>query len=92
MSTINGPTMEAVDHGRIAKQRAKVYALMLDGQWRTLSEIAAITGYPEASISARLRDFRKARYGAHTVDRARRADPASGWWEYRLTLSNPEGT
>jgi hypothetical protein len=42
---------------------------MRDGRWYTLAAIAKALGYPEASISARLRDLRKPRFGAHTVNR-----------------------
>jgi hypothetical protein len=79
------PTMAAHDHARIAKQRERVMWLMRDGYWRTLAEIEAATGYPQASISARLRDFRKARFGSHTVLR-RRAAEGGGTWEYRLEV------
>ncbi len=56
----------------------------LPGQWRTLREISDLTGDPEASISARLRDLRKAKFGAHTVNRRRRGDPTKGVFEYQL--------
>ncbi len=54
------------------------------GWWWTLREISQHTGDPEASISARLRDLRKARFGAHTVNRRRRGDPTKGVFEYQL--------
>src|SRR5690349_25128780 len=57
------------DHSRIDLQRNRVFDLMQDGQWRTLSNIAAATGDPTQSISARLRDFRKDECGGHTVER-----------------------
>ena len=38
---------------------------------------------PEASISARLRDFRK--HGL-SVERRRRGDPRAGLWEYRVLV------
>jgi hypothetical protein len=71
------------DYGRIDSQRRIVRDLMRDGEWRTLKEISAMLGYPEASVSARLRDFRKPKFGNHGVDR-RRAFPGSGTYEYRL--------
>jgi len=73
------------DHGRIAKQRAAVLAFMRDGRWRALSEISHATGAPEASVSARLREFRKPEIGGWTVDRRRRFGSVSGTWEYRMT-------
>jgi hypothetical protein len=45
-----------------------VWAAMSGGEWKSLRTLAAATGHPEASISARLRDFRKARYGSHVVE------------------------
>lgn len=58
---------------------------MNDGKWRTLSEISALTGDGEASISARLRDLRKDEFGGLNVDRRRRGDESRGLFEYRVT-------
>jgi hypothetical protein len=45
----------AQDHARLTNQLALVRDYMLrHGEWRTLREIHAATGAPEASISARL--------------------------------------
>lgn len=60
---------------------------MKDGSWHTLPEIAAGTGDPEASISARLRDLRKPRFGSYVVDRRRRSQ---GLFEYRLRVGQLE--
>ena len=57
------------DGSRLFAQLHDVRGLMLDAQWRTLGEIAAATGHPEASVSARLRDLRKPRWGSHRVER-----------------------
>jgi hypothetical protein len=81
----DGATFDAkLDAARLGKQHSVVLALMGDGEWRTLSAVSARTGYPEASISARLRDFRKERFGAHEVERRRRT---AGTWEYRLVTA-----
>lgn len=72
------------DETRLTGQIGRVYACMKDGKWRTLSEVEAVTGDPQASISARLRDFRKPMCGHHTIHRRRRGDPKVGLWEYRL--------
>ena len=76
----------ARDQMRLTAQALRVWTLMLDGRWRTLHDIAELTNDPEASVSARLRDFRKARFGSHTIERryVRR-----GLYEYRL-VPNPE--
>lgn len=72
------------DAARIRGQMQRIYALMQDQAWRSLREIAEVTGDPEASISADLRSFRKAQFGGHTVERRRRGEPLQGLWEYRL--------
>jgi hypothetical protein len=84
--TFDGGTYESpFDRERLTGQWLRVFNVMRDGQWRTLPEIAAATGdRSEAAISARLRDFRKERFGSHTVNRRARGDRASGYFEYQL--------
>lgn len=77
----SGPDVTPADNARLGEQQAHVTALMLDGKWRTLAEISAAVGAPEASVSARLRDMRKERNGAYVVERARRS---AAQWEYRV--------
>lgn len=69
------------DVRRLTVQLVRVYRVMQSGAWHTLREIADATGDPEGSVSARLRDFRKAKWGKHVVERRRRV---GGLWEYRL--------
>jgi hypothetical protein len=73
------------DRSRLSVQLYRVKAVMGDGQWRTLEMIARAIRAPEASISARLRDFRKARNGNHVVERR---FVRKGLWEYRLVVSD----
>lgn len=73
----------ALDYERLNAQARRVWDVMECGEWMPLSEIAARTGDPEASISARLRDFRKPRFGGHVVER-RRTPRDGGLWLYRL--------
>ena len=81
----DGATYEfQFDHSRLSGQVARVFAFMAFGYWHTLDEIAAATGDPCQSVSARLRDLRKPRFGGHTIDRRRRGDPKDGLFEYRL--------
>jgi hypothetical protein len=82
-ATFDGPDVTPTDEVRLRGQLAKVYDLMKDGQWRTLSRIAAITGASEAAASARLRDLRKPRFGSYTVNR-RRVD--GGLFEYQVQV------
>lgn len=72
------------DDVRLRGQIKRVAALMVDGEWRTLDEIARATGDPHASISAQLRHLRKTRFGSHTVEKRSRGDRSVGLWEYRL--------
>jgi hypothetical protein len=67
----DGATYTPADKARLNCQATDVWAFMRDGRWHTLREISAATNHPEASISARLRDYRKERYGRHTVERIR---------------------
>ncbi len=47
----------------------QVFDFMADGRWHALTEVASKTGLPVQSVSARLRDLRKPRFGRFTVDR-----------------------
>lgn len=76
--------VEEIDGQRLNRQQAAVYHLMKDGRFRTLREIADATGYPEASVSARLRDLRK-RPLNRDVQRRRRTEQG-GTWEYRVVV------
>ncbi len=83
----DGPAYDKeLDQARLTGQIQRVFNCMVDGRWRTLSKIAAVTGDPEASISAQLRHLRKARFGSHYVNRRRRGG-ASGLHEYQLIIN-----
>jgi len=69
------------DESRLKRQFRAVWKFMLDGNWHTLAEIETETGFPQASISARLRDFRKDKFGGHVVQKQYLMD---GLWMYRL--------
>lgn len=79
----------------VRRQREVIRDVMLSaGQcatWLTLEELARLTHYPPASISAQLRHLRKPRFGAFAVvKRCRRVNPAmrgDGFgtlWEYSV--------
>lgn len=75
------------DRRRLNAQAQRVWDVVTDGGWHTLAEVSARTGDPEASVSARLRDFRKEQWGGHEVERRRRLGTLlepGGTWEYRL--------
>ena len=73
------------DNGRLQSQLRVVTAYVLSNSarpWWTLAELARATGYPEASISARLRDLRKPKFGGYTVEREY---VERGLFRYRVT-------
>jgi hypothetical protein len=72
------------DDSRLRGQLARIYQLMKDGAWRTLSEIEEGTGDPQPSISAQLRHLRKKRFGSHKVNRRSRGEREHGLFEYQL--------
>lgn len=85
----DGKTYDAaLDKPRLNKQLQAVHEFMQPGQWVTLFEISAAVNAPEQSVSARLRDLRKEKFGSHTVERRRRPGQEDrGVWEYRLVAA-----
>jgi hypothetical protein len=85
----HGPRTNTVgQHRRLASQFERVKAVMMDGKWRTLWEIADLTDSQPTSVSARLRDFTKKEFGSHTKNHRIRAG-SQNQWEYQIIL-NPE--
>jgi hypothetical protein len=83
----DGQTYEPeFDQPRLTTQMGRVWLALREGHWLTLSELAARVGAPEASVSARLRDLRKERFGNHAVLRRPRGDRKGGLFEYQLVL------
>jgi len=64
-----------------------VWAVVSDGLWHNLDEVAKSTGYSESSVSSQIRDFRKKQYGGFSVIK-RKAPPVhpneAYSFEYRL--------
>lgn len=78
----DGETFDADrDAVRLTRQLDRVRALMFDGEWRTLKEIAEYADGSEAAVSARLRDLRKPRFGGYTVERKHEGN---GVYSYRV--------
>jgi len=77
----DGETYDKSDQDRLRSQLERVRKLMSDGKWHTLGSISIELGYPEASVSARLRDLRKPKFGGHTVERKHMG---RGLWLYRM--------
>lgn len=82
----------ARDADRLRRQLGRVYEVMADGRWRSLWEISRETGDPETSISAQVRNLRKARFGGYVVERRLRTwQGHSGTFEYRLLVASKGG-
>jgi len=73
----------SLDFTRLTGQLGRVFDAMKDGEWRTLRAISYITGDPEASVSARLRDLRKQKFGGFVMEAAR---AKHGQWCYRVKV------
>jgi hypothetical protein len=78
------------------RQRDVLCDVMLSARecetWLTLEELAKLTHYPPASISAQLRHLRKPEYGAYVVEKRQRnvgkvlrGEDFGAVWEYQLT-------
>lgn len=79
---------------RPRRQRDVLRDVMLSANecdaWLSLAELAAMTRYPAASISAQLRHLKKPQFGNYEIKKRMRtgADLEDGHgavWEYRLT-------
>ena len=81
---------ENYDGPRLESQLLLVFEHMRDSKWATLKEIIAVIKCgTTASISARLRDFRKPKFGGHSVERRRlEGEEHKGIWEYQLTINS----
>jgi len=62
----------------------RVRDAMSDGEWHELSEIKNSCGGSDASVSARLRDLRKEKYGGHTVICKREGGFSNQSYMYRM--------
>ena len=72
------------DSDRLTGQLLRIFEVVKDSRWRTLNEIALLTGDPEASISAQLRHLRKPRFGSHEVEK-QYVD--RGLYKYRVLIN-----
>jgi hypothetical protein len=84
-TVLRGETANPTDAARLSGQRAQVEAIMSDGFWHTLPNLAAElkrrfgTRYAETSISARVRDLRRRGWKVEHE----RTRPGSGLYQYR---------
>ena len=83
----DGITVEKQDLPRLTRQFDRVFAYMMTEEWHSIPEIVNAISFPpyerasEGGVSARLRDFRKEKFGGHTVNRRKRTN---GLYEYQL--------
>lgn len=84
--SFDGASALGIDLPRLAGQLARVFELMRDGQYRTLTQIATATGCLPTSASSRMRDFRKKRFGSYQV-LSRRVEGTQSLYEYRLVVN-----
>lgn len=71
------------DDVRLTGQLQRVFHLMSDGAWHTVSQIVSMTGDPATSLPAQLRHLRKDRFGSYLVER-RKVEGSRGLYQYRL--------
>ena len=70
------------DADRLGSQLERVARALSTGRWMSLADIKDEIGVgSEAAISARIRDFRKPRFGGFDIERAR---VTAGPWKYRV--------
>ena len=72
------------DGARLDSQYERVKAYVPGRDWTTLQQISRDTGYPEASVSARLRDLRARGYLVEHQYVMR------GLWKYRVSVATPK--
>ena len=80
----DGATYErSRDLTRLNGQALAVYNVMSSGNWYTLSLLSKLADAPEASVSARLRDLRKPKFGGFDIQSRYLG---CGMWQYRMAL------
>lgn len=81
------------DYIRLSTQLDRVYKVVSDGKWYTLSEIASKTNSPEASVSAQLRNLRKAKFKEQYGDDYDivREHVSGGLYRYQMRFQDQQG-
>ena len=72
------------DNERLTGQQQRVYDIMSDEQWHTISEVADKARGSEPGVSASIRNLRKQRFGGHNVERQY---VGNGLYQYRLHIN-----
>ena len=76
-----------IDYKRLKGLLKRVYDIMSDGNWHRLAELAHRAQGSEASVSARIRELRKEKFGGFEVQR-KRHKTQKGVWLYRLVTDD----
>lgn len=71
-----------LDYERLSNQLERVKAATLDTGWWTVTALTLKVGGSETSVSARLRDLRKQKFGGYHVESRR---VKGGVWHYRVS-------
>lgn len=79
---LEGPVKDA----RLKRQVERVFDYMCNGRWCTLKQIAEAVNASEASVSARIRDLRKPRFGGWWIEK--QMGKTSGVHLYKLVLGS----
>lgn len=69
-------------YGRSLKNQ--ILLSLAGGRWVSPGQIAQMTGAPARSVTARLRDLRKDRFGGYIIIIRRCKNRRDGLWEYRI--------
>ena len=69
------------DQVRLSSQLHAVCLILSDHRWHTLNEISKRINASEASVSARIRDLRKPKFGGHLIEREH---VERGLFQYRM--------
>lgn len=89
MDLFDGRTFNQVrDGSRLRGQLEAVRGALISGGWWTLAKLSERARGSEASVSARLRDLRKPKFGAYDIERRY---VSNGVWEYHLKAGAADG-
>jgi len=73
-----------LDKIRLTNQLQKIFDILKGGSWLRLDQIAHLTGIPEASASAHIRELRKEKRGSWEI-LTKRHEQMNGLFVYKLT-------
>lgn len=82
-----GTYVPRYDGIRLETQLGRVFKVLQDGQWHDALEIDARVPGILSGLTARVRDFRKKKFGGYIVESRRKpGEEFRGIWEYRLSV------